>query len=170
MVSTLKLGFNMKAVLAMSLLMLGVSSQVFADCGNGQCGKSVLASGIIELKSVTKCEGVKKVKVSCIFEYGANFEVLKLSQIYHNKYGALITDGNADQLAINEYTGWNKVYLAKGDYKVISYDARNPQLVSVSNRIPKAEIDLATKISSFDELSGKRTQREALEACEDLLK
>ena len=160
----------MKTILAISFLMLGVSSQVFADCGSGQCGKSILASGVIELKSVIKCEGVKKVKVSCLFEYGANFQVLQSSQISHNQWGALITNGNSDQLAINDFTGWNKVYLAKGDYKVVSYDAKNPQLVSVTNRIPRAEIMLAKQISTFDELSGKHTQREALEACEDLLK
>jgi len=158
---------NFKTMFVCFLAYFSFFSSSYA-CGN-HCGVDVKASGIIQMSSKKICNGVKEKVMSCIFEYGATFRVLSTEQISHNQWGALLTEGNEYELAMNPETGWAKVYLVEGDYKVFSYDASHPNLVSVTGRLNNSEIKLGMNLSTFKEMSGAKTLKKAAAACDSLM-
>lgn len=161
------MSFKSFVLLAISSVILS-SQAVQAQCSS--CGGiSVQSSGVEILESRKVCIGVKVKNISCVLNYGANFQVQNRSQIDTNEYGALITLGNSSTLAINPGTVWSKVYLVddkNGGFELTS--TQNTQTIKTIGRLSNQETMLTYGQSTFDQLNSQSVKAKAEQACEKL--
>lgn len=156
-------------IIALIGLVLSMKAQA---CGpQGGCSLSVQASGIMTLQTRQGCVGLKKKTYSCVFNYGANFQVLDRNQVQSGQYGSLVVYGDQSNLAINNGTVWNKIYLVdNANYKYSIDQSYNKQTVNTIGRLSNREIMITSGASDFDRLGGQSVVTKADSLCDILFK